>query len=79
MMVQLRLPRYGTNMVEATIVSWLKNPGDLFAKDEPLCDIETEKVTTQYEAPCAGTLLEIMVGADDVIAVGDVLCRVETS
>ena len=79
MNVQLRLPRYGTNMVEATIVSWLKNPGDLFEKDEPLCDIETEKVTTQYEAPCAGTLLEITVGAGDVIAVGDVLCRVETS
>ena len=79
MMVQLRLPRYGTNMVEATIVSWLKKPGDLFEKDEPLCDIETEKVTTQYEAPCAGTLLEIMVGAGDVITVGDVLCRVETS
>jgi pyruvate/2-oxoglutarate dehydrogenase complex dihydrolipoamide acyltransferase (E2) component len=77
MKVSLKLPMFGMNMEEATIVKWLKQPGEAFRKGEPLYEIETEKVISEVEAPCDGTLLEIVEGADTVVAVGDIVCHVE--
>ena len=65
-------------MEEASIVGWLKQVGESFAGGEPLCELETEKVTTTYEAPMAGRLLEVMAAEGDVVQVGGVLCRIET-
>ena len=79
MRVNLKLPRFGMNMEEGTIVAWRKVPGERFSAGEILYDVETEKVTSEVEAPCSGTLLEILAQPDDVIPVGAPVCTVETS
>ena len=77
MRVDVKLPRYGTSMEEGTVARWLKAPGDLIEKGEPLCEIETEKVTADFECPLGGTLSEIKVAGGDIAAVGDVICTLE--
>jgi pyruvate/2-oxoglutarate dehydrogenase complex dihydrolipoamide acyltransferase (E2) component len=66
-------------MEEGTIGRWLKAPGDSVATGDPLCEIETEKVTTTYESPFSGRLIEIVAKEGDVTFVGGVLCRLEVS
>lgn len=78
MVVSLKLPRYGMNMEEATIVKWHRQPGNAFKAGEPLYDIETEKVVTEVEAPCDGKLLEIVVKEQETAEVGGVVCKIET-
>ncbi|MCZ7564676.1 MAG: lipoyl domain-containing protein [Burkholderiales bacterium] len=79
MKVTLKLPMFGMNMEEATIVKWHKAPGEAFSKGEPLYDIETEKVTSEIEAPCAGTLLEVVAASGREVKVGDAVCVVDAS
>lgn len=77
MKIQLKLPRVGMNMEEATIVAWHKAPGDSFASGEALYEFETEKVTQSFEASADGRLLEIRVTEGEDAQVGDVVCVVE--
>lgn len=78
MKVALKLPRFGMNMEEAQVVRWLKQVGETFKTGEPLYEIETDKVSTAVEAPCDGTMVEIVAAQDSTIAVGAVVCRIET-
>ncbi len=77
MKITLKLSRVGMNMQEATIAKWHKKPGDTFAKDEALYEIETEKVTQEVVAPGAGTLLEILVPEGENAQVNGGVCVVE--
>lgn len=77
MKVVLKLPRLSMNMQEATISEWLKQPGDSFNLGDPIYAVETEKVTSEVEAPCAGTLLEIITPVGENIEVGASVCRIE--
>jgi len=77
MTTELKLAAVSMNMEEATIVEWLKRPGDSFKKGEPLYSIETEKVVQEVEAPGNGTLIEILVPEDEDVAVGDAVCVVK--
>jgi len=77
MKVSLKLPLFGMNMEEATIVKWRKQAGEAFRKGEPLYEIETEKVISEVAAPCDGTLLEIAADAETIVAVGDIVCHIE--
>lgn len=77
MKVALKLPRISMNMEEATIVGWRVKPGDSFEAGDILYEIETEKATTEVEAPCAGKLVEIVADVDDIAEVGGVVCRIE--
>lgn len=76
MKLSLKLPLFGMNMEEATVVRWHKQPGEAFKKGEPLYEIETEKVTTEVEAPCDGAIEEIVADAGTTVAVGDIVCHV---
>jgi len=78
MKLSLKLPMFGMSMEEATIVKWHRQPGEPIRKGEPLYEIETEKVTTEVEAPCDGTLIEIVADAEETIAVGAIVCHVQT-
>ena len=78
MKLSLKLPMFGMNMEEATIVKWHRQPGEAIRKGEPLYEIETEKVTTEVESPCDGTLIEIVADAEETIAVGAIVCHVQT-
>lgn len=77
MKVVLKLPRLSMNMQEGTISEWLKQPGEAFAAGEPLYAVETEKVTTEVEAPCSGTLLEVLLPQGENAEVGTSVCRIE--
>lgn len=77
MKIKLKLPRYGMNMEEATIVKWHKQPGDPIKEGEALYEIETEKVTQVVEAPGDGTMVEILVPEDEIAEVGQAVCVVE--
>lgn len=78
MKVSLKLPLFGMNMEEATIVKWHMQAGQSFKKGEPLYEIETEKVVQEVPAPCDGTLVEIVAGIEKTVAVGEVVCNIET-
>ena len=77
MKIKLKLAQVGMNMESATIVEWLKQPGETFSKGDPLYEIETEKVTQDIEAPGNGRLLEILVAEDEDADVGQEVCVVD--
>ena len=65
------------NMEEGTVVSWHKTVGDSFQAGDILYEIETEKVTSEVEAPCDGIMLECLVDEGDDVTVGDPVCKLE--
>jgi len=77
MRAALKLPRLSMNMEEGTIAAWKVAIGDRFVTGDPLYEVETEKVTTEVEAPCDGTVVEILVPAGETVAVGAEVCRIE--
>lgn len=78
MKVTLKLNRVGMTMEEATLLSWSVKPGDEFAKDDVLYEIETEKVAQEVMAPVSGKVIELLVEEDAEIAVGDGVCIIDT-
>ena len=64
------VPTLGESVTEATIAQWLKKPGDAVALDEPLVELETDKVTVEVNASQAGVLEEIIAGEGDEVEVG---------
>src|SRR6476646_10212702 len=72
-MTEIRVPTLGESVTEATIGRWFKKPGDAVAVDEPLVELETDKVTIEVPAPSAGVLSEITVPQGTTVAVGAVL------
>ena len=77
MKITLKMPRISMNMEEGTLVAWRVGPGERFGEGDILYDVETEKVTSEYEAPCAGTMLEHLAEEGDDVPVGDGVCRIE--
>lgn len=73
MSVDIKVPTLGESVTEATVAKWFKNVGDAIAADEPLVELETDKVTVEVPAPAAGTLGAISVKQGDTVAVGAVL------
>ncbi len=66
-------------MDSATVTHWHKRPGQVFAEGEPLYEIETEKTTTDIEAPASGVLLEILVEDGSDLMAGAEVCRIEVA
>lgn len=77
MKVLLKLPKLSMNMDEATLVTWHKKVGESFNTGDTLYSLETEKVTSDVEAPCAGVLLETMVVEGEEVQVGASVCRID--
>ncbi len=72
-MVQIVVPTLGESVTEATVSKWFKQPGDAVAVDEPLVELETDKVTLEVSAPSAGVLAEIIAPEGAEVAVGAML------
>ncbi len=64
------MPKMGESITEGTILRWLKQPGDVVKKDEPILEISTDKVDTEVPAPMAGVLLQQLVQEKETVAVG---------
>ena len=73
MATEIRVPTLGESVTEATVGQWYKQAGDPVTADEPLVELETDKVTVEVPAPASGVLSEIVVKAGDTVAVGSVL------
>ena len=73
---ELTMPKLGESVTEGTISSWLKQVGDEVAFDDPLFEVSTDKVDSEIPSPYDGTLLEILVQADETVPVGTVLARI---
>jgi 2-oxoglutarate dehydrogenase E2 component (dihydrolipoamide succinyltransferase) len=69
-MAEIRVPTLGESVTEATIGKWFKKAGDVVAVDEPLVELETDKVTIEVPAPAAGVLIDVAVKDGDTVAVG---------
>ena len=70
------VPGLGESVTEATVAKWMKNVGDAVKADEPLAELETDKVTQELYAPTAGTLGEITAPAGSVVAIGAVIGQI---
>jgi 2-oxoglutarate dehydrogenase E2 component (dihydrolipoamide succinyltransferase) len=76
--IEIRLPKMGESVTEATITNWLKNVGDSVAMDEPLVEVATDKVDNELPSEGAGTLVKILFEKDQVAQVGDVIAILST-
>jgi 2-oxoglutarate dehydrogenase E2 component (dihydrolipoamide succinyltransferase) len=76
-MTEIRVPTLGESVTEATIGKWFKKAGDPVAVDEPLVELETDKVTIEVPAPAAGVLAEIAAKDGDTVAVGALLGQIK--
>ena len=76
--VELLMPKMGESIMEATILKWLKKPGDSIALDEAVLEIATDKVDSEVPSPVAGILGELLFKEGDVVPVGGVLAIIET-
>jgi 2-oxoglutarate dehydrogenase E2 component (dihydrolipoamide succinyltransferase) len=76
-MAEIRVPTLGESVTEATIGKWFKKPGEAVAVDEPLVELETDKVTIEVPAPAAGVLGDIEAKDGDTVAVGALLGQIK--
>ena len=72
---EIRVPTLGESVTEATIAKWFKKEGDAVKADEPLVELETDKVTLEVPSPAAGRLSSITIAAGETVNVGALLGR----
>ncbi|MEN9736857.1 MAG: hypothetical protein RJA26_90 [Actinomycetota bacterium] len=77
--VEVLLPQWGMGMSEGSIVTWLKKVGDAVTEDEPLAEVEAEKVEETLESPATGTIVEILVNEGATVEVRTVVAIIETA
>lgn len=76
--IELIMPKMGESIMEATILSWLKKPGDKIEQDESVLEVATDKVDTEVPSTHAGTLTEILAQVGEVVKVGKPIAVVTT-
>lgn len=76
--VELIMPKMGESIMEATILKWVKKPGDKIALDETILEIATDKVDSEIPSPVEGTMVETLYPEDAVVEIGKVIAIIET-
>ena len=76
---ELKLPKMGESVAEATITSWLKQVGETIELDEAVVEIATDKVDSEVPSEVEGTLVEILFEKDTIVAVGQTIAIIETN
>src|SRR6202158_323351 len=79
MTTEIRVPTLGESVTEATIGRWFKQPGEAVAADEPVVELETDKVTVEVPAPASGVLAEIVAKDGETVAPGALLGQIQTA
>ncbi len=75
--IELKMPKMGESISEATIINWLFQVGDTIDADETILEVATDKVDSEVPSPCTGVIKEILFQANDVVAVGTVMAIIE--
>jgi len=75
---ELLLPKMGESVAEATVIKWVKQPGDVIELDDTVLEIATDKVDSEVPSPVAGKLVKQLFAEDEVAQVGDVIAIIET-
>jgi pyruvate dehydrogenase E2 component (dihydrolipoamide acetyltransferase) len=75
-LVDIGMPRLSDSMEEASVLEWLKQPGDHVSRGEPLVEVETDKATMVYEAEVEGVIAELVVPAGSTAALGETIARI---
>ena len=75
---ELKLPKMGESVAEATITNWLKDVGDTIEMDEVVLEIATDKVDSEVPSEVSGTLTEVLFQIDDIVQVGQTIAIIET-
>ena len=76
--IEIKLPKMGESVTEATITNWLKEVGETIEMDEPLVEVATDKVDNELPSEAEGTLIKILFEKDEVAQVGDVIAIIST-
>jgi 2-oxoglutarate dehydrogenase E2 component (dihydrolipoamide succinyltransferase) len=76
---ELKLPKMGESVAEATITSWLKEVGDTIELDDAVVEIATDKVDSEVPSEVEGVLIEVLFNQDDIVKVGETIAVIETS
>jgi 2-oxoglutarate dehydrogenase E2 component (dihydrolipoamide succinyltransferase) len=76
-MADIRVPTLGESVTEATVGKWFKQPGEAVAVDEPVVELETDKVTLEVPAPAAGVLSDITAKTGDTVGVAALLGQIK--
>ena len=74
---ELVLPKMGESVAEATIIKWVKKPGDKIDIDESVLEIATDKVDSEVPSPVSGKLLNFFFKENDVVQVGAIIAIIE--
>jgi pyruvate/2-oxoglutarate dehydrogenase complex dihydrolipoamide acyltransferase (E2) component len=77
-LMDVTMPQMGVSVSEGTVAEWKKQVGDAVDRDEPICEISTDKIDTEVPSPAAGHLAEILVAVGETVPVGTVLARLAT-
>jgi 2-oxoglutarate dehydrogenase E2 component (dihydrolipoamide succinyltransferase) len=77
-LVDLIMPKLGESIMEATILKWLKKPGDKVEQDETILEIATDKVDSEVPSTTNGVIAEILFNENDVVPIGKVIARINT-
>jgi 2-oxoglutarate dehydrogenase E2 component (dihydrolipoamide succinyltransferase) len=77
-LVDLLMPKLGESIMEATILKWLKKPGDKVEEDETILEIATDKVDSEVPSTTNGIIAEILYNENDVVPIGKVIARINT-
>jgi 2-oxoglutarate dehydrogenase E2 component (dihydrolipoamide succinyltransferase) len=77
MAVEIKVPALGESVTEATVAKWLVKAGDTVTIDQPLCELETDKVTVEVNATVAGSIVDLAVEEGATVQVGGALCHIE--
>ena len=77
MAIEIIVPTLGESVSDATVARWIKTTGDIVAADEPVVELETDKVTLEVPAPAAGQIGDIVAAEGTVVEVGAILARLK--
>ena len=76
--VDLVMPKMGESITEATVLKWLKKPGDTVKEDETVLEIATDKVDSEVPSTAEGTIEELLFEVNDVVPVGAIIAKIRT-
>src|SRR6187402_1462735 len=77
--VDLVMPKLGESIMEATILKWMKQPGDAVKMDETILEIATDKVDSEVPSTSAGVIEELLYNVNDVVPIGAVIAKIKTT